>query len=64
MKTTGTSYHLFNFVDAKVDGGLQAYLDQAGKEGKTYRGIAKELTERTGISVSKSAVGRWITQGR
>ena len=54
------SYHLFEYIDEKVAGGLAAYLVRAREEKKTVRGIAEDLTRTTGITVSKSAVARWL----
>jgi intein-encoded DNA endonuclease-like protein len=54
-------YHRFEYIDEKIAGGLSAYLRRAREEGTPYRTIASDLTKDTGISVSKSAVARWIT---
>lgn len=57
--SVSASYRLWEFVDEKI-GGLESYLNLARADKMTIRAIAQDLTERTGIAVSKSTVARWL----
>lgn len=52
--------YLFQLLDYRLSGGLTQILLAARRDGKSLRTIAKDLTDQTGLAVSKTIVHKWV----
>ena len=52
--------YLFQLLDSRLSGGLTQILLADRRNGKSLRKIAKELTDQTGLAVSKTIVHKWV----
>jgi intein-encoded DNA endonuclease-like protein len=53
--------HLQSLIEERLQGSLVEFLELSRSHGMTYREVAQSLTKETGITVSKSAVHKWLS---
>jgi hypothetical protein len=53
---------LAQLIEVKLGVDLQRYVTEARDEGADWRSIARDLTERSGTSVSHEAVRSWFIE--
>lgn len=54
--------YLFQLLDSRLSGGLAQILLAARRDGKSLRTIVKDLTDQTGLAVSKTIVHKWVSE--
>lgn len=58
MKPHTTKYQ---FIESQIDGTLKASVEAMREGGKSWRQIARTLSEQSGIDVSDESIRIWFT---